>query len=284
VVEHLLAVQAQDARAVTLALRARGEAGGSDGRVVGWLLRGTLHLVRVEDYWWLHRLCAPTRLAANRRRLAQEGVGEAAAERAVARLVRELDSGALPRKRVEELLGFRGQAVVHVLLLAALRGEVVVDPASRSYALAADVVGPPPPRFDRHAALAELARRYLRGHAPADEADLAAWSGMPLRDARASLRAAGPASPVAPLRRVPPRLLGPFDEYMLGWKDRSFAVPAELARRVHPGGGIVRAVATVDGAVVGTWTLGGGLELVRDVSARDEAALDRELRSIREAG
>jgi len=39
---------------------------------------------------------------------------------------------------------------------------------------------------------------------------------------------------------LPPRLLGPFDEYMLGWKDRSFAVPAELARRVHPGGGIVR--------------------------------------------
>ena len=49
------------------------------------------------------------------------------------------------------------------------------------------------------------------------------------------------------------RLLPAFDPYLLGWKDRSFAVPAEHARRVHPGGGVLRAVATIDGLVVGTW-------------------------------
>jgi hypothetical protein len=41
---------------------------------------------------------------------------------------------------------------------------------------------------------------------------------------------------------------------MLGWKDRTFAVPPEHARRVHPGGGLLRAVAVVDGLVVATWS------------------------------
>ena len=50
---------------------------------------------------------------------------------------------------------------------------------------------------------------------------------------------------------IPARLLGPFDPYLLGWKDRAFAVPARHAKRVHPGGGMLRATATVDGLAVG---------------------------------
>ena len=105
---------------------------------------------------------------------------------------------------------------------------------------------------ERDAALAELARRYLAGHAPAVPEDLARWAGLPLRDARAGIAAApvDPALGASP----PPRLLPAFDPYLLGWKDRSFAVSPEHARRVHPGGGVLRAVATVGGKAVGTWT------------------------------
>jgi uncharacterized protein YbbC (DUF1343 family) len=42
-----------------------------------------------------------------------------------------------------------------------------------------------------------------------------------------------------------------FDELLLGWKDRSPTVPAALAKQVHPGGGIIRAVTLVDGVVKG---------------------------------
>src|ERR1700751_316398 len=68
VVQRLLAVQAQDARAFRLAVRSRSTgctASSVDATlsvdrtlVVSWLCRGTLHLVGRSDYWWLHRLVA----------------------------------------------------------------------------------------------------------------------------------------------------------------------------------------------------------------------------------
>jgi hypothetical protein len=153
-----------------------------------------------------------------------------------------------------------GQATPHLLALAALRGVTVLGPA-QAFVLARDWIGEPP-AVERDAALAELARRYLAGHGPATAADLAAWSGLALRDARAGLRSIDVVQdgdlvdvpgrePAA--EELPARLLGAFDPYLLGWKDRSFAVPAKHAKRVHPGGGILRAVALLDGRAVGTW-------------------------------
>ena len=57
-----------------------------------------------------------------------------------------------------------------------------------AYVLVRDWLGPQKP-VDREAGLAELARRYLVGHGPADDRDLARWAGLPLRDARAGLAA-----------------------------------------------------------------------------------------------
>src|SRR4051794_2741990 len=86
-VRRLLAVQAQDPRAMRLALRARIDGlewGGVDDEalVVDWLMRGTLHLVHRADHRWLHALTAPTRDATSARRLRQLGVSEGQAERA----------------------------------------------------------------------------------------------------------------------------------------------------------------------------------------------------------
>lgn len=286
IVGHLLAVQAQDLRSARLALRARGEgftaadvdrALEEGSLVVGWLLRGTLHLVRREDYPWLLALTAPTRVAANRRRLAQEGVTAPQAERAVAVVERALaEEGPLSRHELAERIaaaGVRteGQATPHLLTLAVLRGVAALGPVRDGrpafvHATTVDV--------EREAALVELARRYLASHAPALETDLAAWAGLPLRDVRAGLRAVAHVEVAA--ARPPPRLLPAFDPYLLGWKDRSFAVPPEHVRRVRPGGGVIRAVAIVDGAVVGTWSPR-GLDLFAPIPRSAERALEADL-------
>jgi hypothetical protein len=312
VVGRLLAVQAQDLRAARLALRARTpalttadvDAALTDERsmVVAWLMRGTLHLVGRDDYPWLLGLTAPTRLSTNRRRLAQEGVAPDDAERAVRIVERALaDAGPLTRRELAERLAAKGirtegQATPHLLMLAALRGVTVLGPlrddGGHAFALTHDWLGATPPAqlagAERDAALAELARRYLGAHGPAAPADLAAWSGLALRDARAGLKAIASelaergddllelaAREPAP-DAIPPRLLGAFDPYLLGWKDRAFAVPARHAKRVHPGGGMLRATAIVDGLAVGTWSAAKGrveLEIFGRVAAAQRAAL-----------
>jgi len=282
-VRRLLAVQAQDGRAAALALRARSEGltaaaiEGDDELVVAWLNRGTLHLVHRDDHPWLLALTAPTRFANNRRRLGQEGVSPQDADRAVA-IVRAAvaEAGPLTRSELAACMaaqGIRteGQATPHLLMLAALRGVVVMD-ARRRYALA-----DPAPEVDRDRALAELARRYLAAHAPASDRDLAAWAGLPLRDARTGLQALDAPPPEPTAEPVPPRLLPAFDPYLLGWKDRAFAVPRRLARRVHPGGGMIRATATVDGVVVGDW------DVDDDRFAAERADVERFLSGARPA-
>ena len=304
VVKRLLAVQAQDWRAARLAIRARStgvtavDVDAALGRelVAGWLLRGTLHLVSREDYPWLLGLTAPGRLATSRRRLGQEGVTPAAADRAVELIAATLADGG-PRTRAElgaalDAAGIRttGQALPHLLLLAALRGVALlgaIRDGAPAFVAARDALGAAPATSleggARERALAELGRRYLRGHAPAEAEDLAAWSGLPLRDARAGLAAAGLPRPLRAPAPPTPRLLGPFDPYLLGWKSRAFAVAAAHAKAVHPGGGILRATMLVEGRVAGTWTGGAGgvrLEPFAGLSDDVAAALDRESRSV----
>jgi hypothetical protein len=254
VVRHLLAVQAQDAASVPYALRARG---GElrDGLLVTWLMRSTLHLVDADDLAWLHPLFAPRMVAANARRLAQLGVTEDLTDALVA---------ALPATRAELAAQFDlpGQALPHALHRAAIAGRLAmtpgdVAPAGRDLPAAS---GPRvyvplhlPPAPDRAASLDELARRYYACHAGADERDLAYWSGLPLRDCRP------PADTRVEDGPVPDVLIPAFDELLLGWRDRTPTVPAEHARRVHPGGGILRAVALEQGVAVGTWSRAKGV-------------------------
>ncbi|HEV3001299.1 MAG TPA: winged helix DNA-binding domain-containing protein [Solirubrobacteraceae bacterium] len=204
VCERLLAVQGQDPRGFRLAVRARSEgltaadvdrALDERALLVTWLNRGTLHLVRAEDYPWLHALTAPRHRTAIMRRLAQEGVADP--DRGVAAIERALAAdGPLPREELRERVAAagqrsEGQALIHLLALASLRGLVVRGPTDgrqHLYALVRDWLGEQP-RLDGDAALAELARRYLAGHGPAGDRDLAKWAGVTLRDAGAGLRA-----------------------------------------------------------------------------------------------
>jgi hypothetical protein len=48
-------------------------------------------------------------------------------------------------------------------------------------------------------------------------------------------------------------LLPPFDEYLVGYKDRTAAVAPELAGSVNAGGGMLAPTVIVGGVVVATW-------------------------------
>jgi Winged helix DNA-binding domain len=326
---RLLAIQAQDARGARLAIRARthGLTAADVDRalttdrslVVSWLNRGTLHLVRAMDYWRLHQLTAPQLQAGCTRRLTQEGISAPDADRAAGLIGRALaDHGPLTRAELARELsaaGLRteGQAMVFLLFLASLRGIVVRGPMigkQHAYVLAREWLGAPR-ATDRDAALGWLARRFLAGHGPARERDLARWAGLPLRDARRGMagiageldqrgdglvslggranegaqRGPGDGGPHGGRRAdsgwddgrpgmPPPRLLGSFDPVLHGWLSRAPVLGRHEPKIIL--GGMFVPFILVGGHAVGTWTLSGGqvaLNTLDHLAAADREAL-----------
>lgn len=312
VVEHLLAVQGQDPRGARLAVRARtrGLTAGDVDRaltedrslLITWLNRGTLHLVRSEDYWWLHPLTTPQLQAGNARRLSQEGVTPAEADRGVGIIERHLAAnGPATRPELRARLaraGVRveGQALVHILLLASLRGLVVRGPmigTDQAYVLVRDWLGDPPPAVEREVALARLARRYLAAQGPADDRDLAKWAGITLGDARRGIgliaaelvecpdglvALAGTPDDSGP---CPPRLLGAFDPLLLGWVSRQPYLGEH--QQIVTVNGLFRPFALVSSRAVATWALPKGsvvLDPLEPITRKDAAALGAEAEDV----
>jgi hypothetical protein len=292
-------IQAQDAAAAALSIRARTtglmrvdveRALVEERSIVRlWAMRSTIHLVPSEDARWLVDLLGPIGLRGAHRRLGQLGVPEEDRPRAVAAICAALrEHGPLTRAELMEHVAragveTAGQAAAHLPALAALQGLVCFGPPARggkpTYALRDDWLGRDLPRLTRDEALAELARRYVRGFAPTAPEDFASWSGLPLRDARAAWGVIAPRSPDPPPAPNPPvvRLLPAFDTYLLGYRTRDAVVPPKHARRVWPGGGIVRPTVVANGRAVGTWRrTGARVELEpfpgTEVDADDEVA------------
>jgi hypothetical protein len=128
--------------------------------------------------------------------------------------------------------------------------------------------------LDRDQALGEWALRYFRSHGPATVKDFTWWTKLRATDVKAAVALARPGleslhvegdeqlmDPATPdrlaaagreVRRVV--LLPGFDEFVLGYADRTAALPAEFSPRVCPGGNGMFLGTVVDGGrIVGTW-------------------------------
>ena len=266
-----------------------------------WVMRMTIHLIPADDAGWWLPLFEPGIARWSARRLGQLGMPARQRERALSVIARALDRhGPLTRKEARESVVSAGvdldtQTGMHLVLSAVVSGIAFLGPdrgSSTCLVRREDWLGKPPP-FDRGMALAELARRYVTAFGPATDRDFAYWAGLPLRDVRAGLEAISSeidqvrvgeetmllmrgASPRAPAEGQV-RMLGNFDTYLLGWKDREFAVGGEHAEHVKEGGGgWIRPVIVRDGVVVGGWRSsrrGGRIEISLDLAP----ALRREL-------
>lgn len=164
-----------------------------------------------------------------------------------------------------------------------------------AYALTDDWLGPRDHTpLGRDRALAELARRYVSGHPPAAPEDMAAWSGLGLRETRRAFAAiegeleavrlndrSAWISRSAPREVAPPtvRLLPAFDGLLLAHRDRLLTVDPVQARTVLPGGGVLRPTVLVNGRVEGTWRLTKGapeVDLFGELDAGTTDALASE--------
>ena len=290
-VRRMTAMQAQDLPSVLWAVGQRVPGSRVDdvraaldrGDIVrSWPMRGTLHVLAPEDLKWMLAITSGRLirgLAGRHRELEITAADlDAAADTAL-----QLVSGGAAASRTElfQALERAGQSTadqrgIHLLGALCQRGLLVQGPLAGNQQLivAFDDWIAGSRTLDRSEGIAEWLLRYFRSHGPATERDFAWWSGLPLTETRAALahvkdqlvelRLEGTSywlSPETasllddgvPGQRTVLALPG-FDEFLLGYADRSLVLPAEHADRIVPGGnGVFRKTIVAGGGVIGTW-------------------------------
>jgi hypothetical protein len=286
VVRALGALQAQDYASALWAIGARlpgstqndVESAIAEHRIVRtWAMRGTIHFLAVEDVHWMLELLAPRVLSGAAGRDRQLGLDAATYSRSRKLLEKALQGGRqLQRDEVYAVLergkiSTAGQRGYHILWRLGLQGVICFglhEGKQPTFALL-DAWVPPSRKLERDAALTELALRYFNSRGPATVQDFATWAKLSLTEARAGLESAAPElqrftqagetywmpntlAESADAQRT--FLLPAFDEYLLGYRDRSAVLTAEHAGKVVPGGnGVFRPMMVLDGRIVGTW-------------------------------
>lgn len=288
VVRALGAVQAQDYAGAKWALsqRARDASDAdierelTDGGILRThVLRPTWHFVAPEDIRWMLALTGPRVKAAMAYHNRQLELTPSVFRRGNAVLTEALRGGkqltrdelreSFERARIREVSGQRlGQ-----LMMQGELDAVVCSGARRgkqfTYALLEERVPPAAP-LDRDEALAELTRRYLRTRGPATTHDFAWWSGLTIADVKRGIQIAErelervtlnerthwfiPRSKPAPKASPTAHLLPNYDEYFIGFRNRS-AIGQRL-RDLHvdtSGDAFLAHLVFVDGQVVGGW-------------------------------
>lgn len=320
VLRRVFAIQAQDATAAALGIRARGRDLGAqairtayegDASIVrNWFMRGTLHTIPAEDVRWVSRLLAERVIGATRHRYRELGLTDDLIERADDLIDQVLGvQGPLTRIELAERLARlgvdpTGQAPFHLIRHAALIGRVCHGPVragEQTYVLLDDwVPWSDEPMLKGDAAVVELARRYLAAYAPATVDDFVSWSGLTVTSARRAWQAlarsgaialdgdsAVPAGHETADESATPdvRLLPAYDNYLTGYHTRQESVDAAHEARVWPGGGVIRATMLVDGRVAGTWSRASGGRVITvdpfsPLSEQVQAEVDREAAAV----
>jgi hypothetical protein len=315
VVRHLTAMQGQDLPAVlrAIALRAGTDIGtvraafDSGELVRGWPMRGTLFAITPRDLRILLSLTGAKLLRAAGRRRAQLDLNETLIARAGDAADALLASA--PASRSELLAAFTAaglpvdqQRGYHLIWSLSQAGRLWWGPfrGAEQLAVAADPSLHPEDQGRTPAELiGELLRRYLLGHAPATLEDFVWWTKLTKGEVRAGLATIADEVETVEIDGrehllpagwrdtvvvdAPGVVLVPgFDEWVLGYADRSLIASPDTFSRLVPGlNGIFKAAVLVDGRVVGTFKRAtgkaGGIEvdMIEQVNARTAARISR---------
>ena len=287
VVSWLCAVQAQDYAAAKWALGLRMQActdtiieqAFTDGIILRThILRPTWHFVSPTDIRWLLALTSPRVNAGNSSWYRRLELDDALFMHSNAVLAKALQGGKqLTRAELVSVLQ-RASIVAnnllrftYIIMRAELDG-IICSGARRdkqfTYALL-DERAPQARTLDRDEALAELARRYFTSHGPATLQDFVWWSGLTVADARSGLEMItsqfvyeilggqtywhSASTPPSNDLSQPVYLLPNFDEYTVGYTDRSAIFDMSDAEKFDTPGNVLNPTIVLDGLVVGTW-------------------------------
>lgn len=241
------------------------------------LMRPTWHFVAVGDIYWLLKLTAPRiRSALKSRQKFLEISGPLILK--INRLL-EKELGKKGAQSREELVAIFKNAGIrtdenrfaHLMLNAELDGIIcsgAIKNGKQTYDLLQRRV-PDIRTLTQEESLAELAKRYFTSHGPATEKDFTWWSGLSTSDVRQAMEfvhgcfhseTSGAkrywfkeSSPVSFTIKNSVFLLPAYDEFLIGYSDRSPSLSLTDNVRTVSSNGIFRPVIVVNGQVAGLW-------------------------------
>ncbi len=242
------------------------------------VMRPTWHFVTPADIRWMLELTAPRVNALASYYYRQLELDEAVFQHAKKVIIKALEGGnQLTRDELNAVLEQAGIVnnnlrMTHITMWAEL-DALICSGARRgkqfTYALL-DERAPQTKPIPREEALAELARRYFTSHGPATLQDFVWWSGLLVTDAKAGIEAVksqlecevidgqtywfAPTSSIAPIESPVVYLLPNYDEYSVGYSDRSAVYEGEPPNHLDPRGSVLlNNIIVMDSQVIGAW-------------------------------
>lgn len=286
VVRHLGMIQAQDYLGALWAVGLRAHCSSevsiekalTERAIVRtWPARGTLHFVASEDVRWITQLLTPRVIAGNKGRYHQLGLDEETFVKSrLVFLVTLRGGNQLTREELFQALNAagistEGQRGAHMLGWNSAKGVICFGPRhgkQQSFVLLDEWL-PQTKELDYDQSLSALVLCYFTSHGPATLKDFAWWSGLTKTEAKKGVEMTGEAlvksdldgedywmSAGQALKEAVTDgmyLLPPFDEFLVGYTDRTAVLAPEFANYVNNGGGILHPAIVMNGMVVGTW-------------------------------
>lgn len=242
------------------------------------LLRPTWHFVSPVDIRWILALSAPRVHAVNAFMYRKLELDSALFKRSNAVLTKSLQGGKqLTRVELAAALqragvNTAGELRMGYILMQAELETLICSGARRgkqfTYALLEERV-PPARKLERDEALVELIRRYFTSRGPATMKDFSVWSGLTIADAKRGIEMLKPRleyemidgqtywfveSPLpAKESSISAHLLPIYDEYVMGYKDRSAMLGALEREKFNAGSVAFDNLIVINGILVGSW-------------------------------
>jgi hypothetical protein len=243
-----------------------------------WPMRGTIHFVSPSDARWMLQLGATRMIAKDQTRQKQLELDTDILGRCEDVLREALDGRKImSRPDVLQTLENAGistasQRGYHILWYLAQKGVLCIGPTiekEQTFTLLEQWVHEHR-HLNRDEALVELATRYFISHGPATQQDFVWWAGLTVGDAKQAIEGAKPKlvsetidkkvywwgsdAPTKPIPQDSAVLLAGYDEYLLGYTDRTAVLDPQFSNQVCPGGnGVFAPMLVLDGQIVGTW-------------------------------
>lgn len=247
----------------------------NQGKIIRtWMQRGTLHLVAPQDVRWILDLQSERVLGLYTAMLKNTGLDTALMNKCLKIITRALEGGkGLTRNEIRDLLEQKKittkDRLYYILVYGSLKQLLCHGPRKSkefSFVLMDEWV-PAQKKIKKDEAAAKLAERFFTSHGPATLQDFVWWIGGTVKEAQQALKNIEHKLDKDYINGIDHyfvyngttkangvHLLPGFDEYMLGYKDRSLVLADEHKTKVTgAANGLFAATVVVNGGVAGTW-------------------------------